>query len=63
MALDPSKLAQDLIEAQNRARNTATPEEANIVWAEAVARAINTFVKSGDVTTTGNQNTQTGKIN
>lgn len=62
MALDPSKLTQELIEAQNRARNTANPEEANRVWAEAVAKAINAFVKSGDVTTVGNQNTQTGKM-
>ena len=62
MALDPSKLAKDLIEAQNRSRNTSTPEEANAVWAEAVAKAIDTFVKSGDVTTTGNQNMQRGKI-
>lgn len=62
MALDPNKLTQELIEAQNRARNTNSPEEANRVWAEAVAKAINAFVKSGDVTTVGNQNTQTGKM-
>lgn len=62
MALNPASLAQALIEAQDKARNTNSPEEANRVWAEAVAKAINEFVKSGDVTTVGNQNTQTGKM-
>jgi len=55
-------LQKDIEIASQEARKMDSLEESAKVWAEYMAKAIDNYIKSGDVNTTGSASAQTGKI-
>ena len=62
MPLDKPTLKEAIKQAQTVSSGASTPEEARELFAEALATAIDTFVKSGTVNTTGGPTAQTGAV-
>lgn len=62
MPLDTPGLKAAIIAAQQASSGAQNPTEAREQFAESLAQAIEVFVKTGTVTTTGSASAQTGTI-
>jgi hypothetical protein len=56
------ELQNDIEKASEEARKMDSLEESARVWAEYMSKAIDNYIRSGDVNTTGDANNQTGKM-
>lgn len=62
MPLNTLQLESDLINATVQSRKKNTVDEALYEYAQLMAKALEKFVKSGDVNTAGSSTNQTGKV-